>query len=237
MMDKKDCDKSCGDDAGFDSFVESIEEEIRGEKWLSIWNKYGKIISFSIIALVVSVGVYHMWLQQDRYEREAVSHSFSMAMNSLSHEKVELVVPAFRELSSSPKEPYGSLAKLMYAAILRTKNDRMAIALYKQISENEKVDSTFREFAYIMYVNTSLEIMSTKEITEELDGFIDTLSKKYINCAWRIIALETLAFCYIKYGKNDLAKESLIKLAKMPGVPQAMAERARILIGMLNSQS
>ncbi|MDR2598249.1 MAG: tetratricopeptide repeat protein, partial [Holosporales bacterium] len=234
-MDKKDCDRGCGGSSGFDSFVDSIEEEIRSEKWLAIWNRYGKIVSYAVGILLVSVGVYNMWLRQDLAEREAVSQKFSMVQNLLSSGNAEQVLPQLRELSASSREPYKTLAKLVYASILRSKNDRMAISQYRQIAEDSKVDSTFREFAYIMYVGASLDLLSAKEISQELDGFIATLSeKKYLDCSWGMLALETLAFCYVKYGKNDLAKETLIRLAKITGVPQDMADRAKTLVSLLD---
>ncbi|MDR1289451.1 MAG: tetratricopeptide repeat protein [Holosporales bacterium] len=238
MMDKKDCDRGCGSSSGFDSFVESIEEEIRSEKWLSIWNRYGKLISYGAVILLLSIGVYNMWLRKDQADREAISYRLTVIQNALSSGPAgQQELANLRELgSSSNKEPYPTLAKLLYASILRSKNDRMAIAQYRQIYEDSKVDKTFREFAYIMYVSTCLDLMSVKEILEKLDGFIDTLSKESLDCPWGILALETLAFCYIKYGKNALAKETLIKLAKTPGVPAGMADRAKTLAGMIELQ-
>ncbi|MDR1476494.1 MAG: tetratricopeptide repeat protein [Holosporales bacterium] len=236
-MDKKNCDNGCCGSSKFDGFVDSIEEEIRSENWLSIWNKYGKLVSYAAIALLIAVGVYNVWQRQDMADREAMSHRFSIIQNAIMSEKPEQILPQLKEFSASAKEPYKTLSKLVYAANLRAKNDKSAVFQYKQLSEDENADKVFRDFAYIMYVSTSLDLMSVKEITRELDGFIDNLSKKHVGGPWDMIARETLAFCYIKYGKNDLAKEELIKLAKTQDVPQAMAERAKTLVNIIDLQS
>ncbi|MDR0640452.1 MAG: tetratricopeptide repeat protein [Holosporales bacterium] len=216
----------------FDVFVESIEEEIRNENWQMLWNKYGKLVSCVFVGCILSVGVYNMWKQRTSSEIEAISHRYSMVQNLLNAGHMDQALPQIKELASSAKEPYKTLSKMMYAAILREKGDKAAIDQYKQISEDKKADKMFQELAYILYVNTCIDLMPPKDIMKELDGFIENLSTKCVNGVWEMFAIEALAFCYIKDGKNDLAKEVLLKLAKTPEIPQSMGERARDLANM-----
>jgi hypothetical protein len=231
MDDKKIKDVTPG--PKFDVFVESIEEEIRNENWQNLWNKYGKLVSTLFVGSLLTIGVYNMWKQRTASEIEAMSHRYSMVQNMLNSGNAEQALPQIKELATSAKEPYKTLAKMTYASILREKSDKAAITQYKQISEDKKADKMFQELAYILYVNTCIDLMPPKEIIKELDGFIETLSTKYVSGIWEMFAMEALAFCYIKYGKNDLAKEVLLKIAKTPDIPPGMGERAKDLANML----
>jgi hypothetical protein len=234
---KKNRDDGCCNSEKFDSFVDSISEEIRNENWQLFWEKYGKLISYSIVVVLVVVGVYGGWQRQSSTDREAVSHVYCMAQNAVISGNINEALPNIRELSVSGKEPYKSLAKLTYAAILRNKGDKSSMLRYKQIAEDKYVDVVIREFSYLMYVSTSLDFMSTKEIMNEIGGFIDNLSKNYVGGGWNMVALETLAYCHLKAGNENLAKETLIKLAKVSGIPQDMADRVKSLLGTIDLQS
>ncbi len=217
-----------------DSFIESINEEIRNENWQKLWDKYGKLVTYASCALLIGVSVYSMWQRQDTIDREAISSKFSAVQAQIMSGDIEKALPQIRELSNVSKKDYATLAKLEYASVLRAKDDKEALNQYKTISQDSKVNPLIKDLAYIFYVNASLDLMSTQEILSSIDGFIKELSEKYVKCSWGLLAKESLAFCYIKLGKNDLAKSSLEALIKTTGVPSDMAERAKVLLQSLS---
>jgi len=225
--------KSCEEKMA-DSFVESIEEEIRNENWQIIWNKYGKVITYAASAVIIGVAVYSMWQRQDLADKEAISSRFTLVQNMIMSGDLNKAIPQIKALSTVSKKDYANLAKLEYAAVLREKNDKEALVQYKALFSDPKVNSIVSELAYILYVNASIDIMPAKEILLNIDGFIKELSEKYSKGHWSLIAKESLAFCYIKLGKNDLAKEALESLVKTTGVPNDMAERAKIILQSIN---
>jgi hypothetical protein len=234
MMDVKK-NNITGADKKFDSFVESIEEEIRQENWQILWAKYGRTASYAICALIVAAGGYSVWQRQDASDREAISARYAIVQNSImSGVTDETTMSQIRELSKVSKKNYATLAKFEYAALLRAKGDQRAITEYKSLSEDSKVDAMLRELAYIFYVSTCIDLMKTKELAVKLTGFIETLKAKHIGKTWDMFARETLAYCQLKNGDSVATRKTLEELAKTSGIPESMAGRAKMLINSLD---
>ena len=219
-----------------DSFIDSINEEIRNENYKKIWGKYGKLITVVSIIMIVGAIAYNVWNNQDTKDREAVSARFSIAQNDLTAGNISGALIGFREIGKASKKTYATLAKFEYAAMLRDKKDKMALDQYKQVFEDNKVPNSLKDLAYIYYVNTALDLMSDKELRSQLPGFIASLSNKYLGKSWSILAKESLAYCYLKSGDTRNAKATLESLAKTEQIPAGMLERIRELVQYLNEQ-
>ena len=96
--------------------------------------------------------------------------------------------------------------------------------------EDEDVTPVMRELAYIFYVSSAIDLMDAKEISRNIDAFIEELKKNYVGKSWDLLAKETLAFCYIKKGDKKVATEVLETLAKTTGIPEGMLERTQTLL-------
>lgn len=216
-----------------DSFVDSIEEEIRNENWQRLWDKYGKLITYISCAIVAGVGIYGMWQKQDREDREAISTRYTFVQSALMSGNNQSAISQIKELSGVSKKDYATLAKFEYAAILRQNHDKKALEEYKQIFEDKKANNILRDLAYIFYANSSMDLMTTKDLFSEIDNFIKNLKEKYIGKTWDLLAKETLAFCYMKQGEKEQAKTALMDLAKTHGITESMLERTKILLHSL----
>ena len=157
-----------------DSFVDSIEEEIRNENWQKLWDKYGKVITYVSSAIIIGVGVYGMWQKQDIADREAISTRFTFVQNDLSSENNQSAIAQLKKLSEISKKDYATLAKFEYAAILRQAQNKQALNEYKQIFEDRNTNEILRELAYIFYVNSALDLMPAKERISEIPGEVQS---------------------------------------------------------------
>lgn len=220
-----------------DSFVDSINEEIRKENYERLWKKYGKAISTIAIILLLGTSIYTYWKRQDIADKEAISYRFTAAQNELLSDNKNNAATKFREIGKVSKKNYATLAKFEYAAILRDKGDKSALSQYKSVFDDNKVPNMLRDLAYIYYVNSALDLMEEKELKNSLPSFIRTLSTKYIGKSWNMLAQETLAYCYIKHGDKYKAKTTLQALAISEDVPSGMLERARELVQYLEEKN
>ncbi|MBQ9441286.1 MAG: tetratricopeptide repeat protein [Alphaproteobacteria bacterium] len=220
-----------------DSFIDSIQEEINKENWQRIWDKYGKLISIAASIIVIGVIGHNVWQTQDLEDREAISASFTSSQNELAAEHTKTALTGFKEIGKSSKHNYAALAKFEEAAILRAKQDKTALDRYKEVFENEKVNSSIKDLAYIYYINTALDLMPEKELETQLPSFISNLLNKYISKSWDILAKETLAYCYLKQGDNEKARKTLEDLARTENIPAGILERTRELIQYISETS
>ena len=218
----------------YDSFVDSIEEEIRKENYQKLWNKYGKLISTVVAVALLCVIGYSFWQKRDLSEKEAISAQFTIAQDALNTGKTEQALTQFKEMGKSKKINYATLAKSEYAAMLADKNDKKAIEQYKSVYNDKHTPPLFRDLAYIYYVNTSLELLDNNELKKKLPSFIKELNDNYIGKKWDLLARESLGYCYIKQCYYQNAKRVFSELAKMEKIPAGMLERTREIIQYLN---
>ena len=239
-MSKKKKDESCkvsdGGCCGGDPYnilMQSVEEEIKQEDWKKLWDKYGKFVSSALIGVLLCFGVYTMWQKQDLNEREAISSRFIVVQSMIVSGRLDEALSQIKSLSVVDKTEYATLAKFEYAGVLLQKKDAEVLKVLKSVYENQKSNAILRDLAYIFYVNASLDFMTNEELTKNIDQMIKDLSTKHINVAWKLIANESLAFCYMKLGNKQLAKQTLENLIKTEGIPQNMSERSKILLKSL----
>ncbi|MDR2666545.1 MAG: tetratricopeptide repeat protein [Holosporales bacterium] len=225
------------EDKNLDSFVDSIEDEIRVENLQRFWSKYGKILACISCVIIISIGAYSVWRKQDGTEKEIISSKFTLVQNAIMSGNGHTVLAELKELSKTSKKNYATLAKLEYAALLRTQKNIAALDEYKSIVDEKEIDKVLRDLAYIFYVSTAIELMPVKELIASIDGFIEALKERYLGKTWDLFAKETLAFCYIKKGENEQAKEALSTLAKTTGITVNMANRAKTLLHSLEDES
>ncbi|MDR1365067.1 MAG: tetratricopeptide repeat protein, partial [Holosporales bacterium] len=171
-MAKDKIPSNLNEDKKFDSFIDSIEEEIRNENWQRLWEKYGKFATYGVCAIILAVGGYNMWQKQDLKDREAISARYVEIQNLAAIGNVSEAMEQFKALSTVSQTDYATLAKFEYAALLRSKKDLAAIAEYKAMSEDPKVNVLIRDLAYVFYVLTCLDIMPAKDLMLSIDGFI-----------------------------------------------------------------
>lgn len=220
----------------YDSFIDSIEEEIRKENYQKLWNKYGKLITIVVSLALVGTTGYSFWKKHDLQEKEAISAQFTIALNELNSDKNGSALAHFRELGKCKKKNYATFAKFEYATLLMDKRDKKAIAEYKSICDDKKVEQLYRDLAYVYYVNASLDLLDEKELKAKIPEFIKKLSNKYIGKKWNFLALESLGYCYVKQHNYVKARDTFSELAKSEKIPEAMLERTREMIQYVNQQ-
>ncbi len=221
----------------YDSFIDSIEEEIRKENYQKLWNKYGKLLSTIVVVGLLGVFGRSFWQKRVLAENEAISAQFTLAQNKLSAGNVDEALANFREIGKNDKNTYSTLSKLEYAAMLHEKNDKKAIEQYISIYKNNKAPQILRDLAYIYSINASFDLLSDNEIEKKLPEFIKELSTNFVGKKWNFLALETLGYCYIKQKNFKSAHQTFSNLAKTEGIPDGMLERTREILQYINQQN
>lgn len=236
MKDKENKCKPCKtcEENSQDLFLESIEQEIRAENWQLLWQKYGKAIVIAFVVIAAVVVFYNSWQKSELEKRDAISVEFSRVQNMIEIGQIDQALQEMQNLSCVKNIDYANLAKLEYAALLRLKNDKESLVVYQSIFQNLKTNILIRDLAYVLYVNTALDFMTTQEINENINNFIKELIRMSIVSSWKLLAKESAAYCYIKLGQNDKAKEVLESFIKTTEVPSDMSERARVLLQFIN---
>jgi hypothetical protein len=122
------------------------------------------------------------------------------------------------------------MARLSEAAIQVEKGDvDGALANYKALSENTKVDPTFRDLSTLLYVLHSLDRADPKTLETQLAPLTNPTS------AFKLSALELTALLAAKQGDVPRAIKTLAQITAEPSAPASLRQRAEDLTKLYES--
>lgn len=218
----------------FDEFMDEIEKDIRQEKYMNLWNRYGKIVSgIVLIGLVGFVG-YNLWNQYDYNKRSKASDILIGAQDYLAHDRHGEALSALKSLVDNAIAPYDILAKVNEAGILSLGDEnqkQQAVKLYQAILDTKGVDPVWYDLA--TYQKVALQVDQTgidiDTLLAELNG-VDQESSPLAS-----LVLELKAVVLFKKGDKTQAGEIFVKLAQSKTAPEGIVMRSQLMAQVISA--
>ena len=206
-----------------------IEDELRRDNLLKLWQRYGKhVIAVAVLALVVAGGVVG-WRNYQASERRAQGARYSSALALVREGKAAEAAKLFGVLAREGGG-YSLLARFGEAEMLAKSGDRKAtIAAYDQLAGGSGTDPEFRDLAVLLSVMHGLPDGDPKAAVERLQPL--TVSGN----PWRASALDLTAAAKLKSGDRSGALESYKELSDDLSAPQGLRARAAEMAAALKS--
>ncbi|MGE0516699.1 MAG: tetratricopeptide repeat protein, partial [Hyphomicrobiaceae bacterium] len=152
-----------------DSFMREVNDAIRQEQLMKLWERFGIIAIVGLVALFVGIGVYK-WKESSRISSEIkAGESYEAASRLASDGKTDDALKAFDNLAKSGPSGYAALARLRLAAA-HAKENRIAeaIAANEAISADSGVDQLLRDFATLQSAVLRLDQADWTEMKKRL---------------------------------------------------------------------
>jgi hypothetical protein len=121
-----------------------VDEAIKRERLENIWKKYGNLVLFAILALIIGTGVYSGYSgwksSKDKDQTDKLIQAGSLNDPAKLVESTDKLDPGL-----------AAIAKIRAAGAYMTKNDpQSALPLYAQVAADTKVPKEFRDLAAFM---------------------------------------------------------------------------------------
>lgn len=203
-------------------FFKELEEDIREERMLVLWRKYGNYIIGLAVAIVIGTAGVTLWKYLKHKSQLQSYVSFSSAVNLMKQGKKEDALQAFQALAKG-SDGYAKLAQLYEASLLSDPE-----ALYTQISQENVRDPALGNLPKVLMAARALDRSETLT-------FLDPLTAP--NNAWAPPSLELLAFSDLKKGDEVKAAERYIKMLKEPYATADEQLRARLMLSQIDIPS
>lgn len=207
-----------------------VEEEVRKERYVEIWNKYGTLIIAGAAAIIIGVAAYQAWLAYSLGQREQASARFDAAALSFANANMPQAETEFRALANDAPAGYQDLAKF-----------RMATSQLAQDKRDEAI-ATLRELANhndpILSAPARIRLAWTLADTApraEVDTLLEPVSTA--DSPWRFAATELRAYLDLQGGRREDAQASYERLANEAMAPQGLRDRARAIAGFLRANT
>ena len=206
-----------------------VDEELRRDRLLALWKRFGAYIIGAAVALVLVVAGRAFWTDYIDTKRQAESNAYDEALAAFQTD-AEAGRSALRAIVGGGNDGYAALARFRLAAELqRSGQAGEAVLQYEALSADSSLNGRLRGLAGLM--TASLYIDQGREV-EARELLISLVAD---NRAWRLSATEFLGFLDFRSGNLEEARSVFVSLSVDQAAPQAMRDRAREMLSLLDA--
>ena len=211
-----------------DSLAREIDEELRREQLLKLWERYGTYAIAVAALIIIGIGGFKYFEHRRTVAAETAGARFTAAAREAAQNRGAEAQKALEEIQSSAPAGYAVLARLRLAAADRQAGRRAeALAAYEAIGKEKGLDPLLTDYARLQAASMRLDSADWTEMQNRLNDLVADGNP------WRFSARELLSLAAQKAGKAEEARTQLQRLLGDRGTPPGIGERARMMLVML----
>jgi len=214
-----------------DSFVREIDEELRREQLLKLWQRYGVHIVAGVALIIAGIGGYKYYDYTRTQAAEAAGLRLALAAREAAQTKKGEAQKALEELAASGPGGYAVLAQLRLAGAQREAGrTEDAAAAFEAIARQSGVDPLLADYAQLQAAMLRLDSAGWTDMQNRLKALAADSN------AWRFSARELLGLAAQKAGMRQEARKEFERLLEDQSAPATIRERARVMLAMLTEE-
>lgn len=211
-----------------DMLAREIEEELRRDRLLKLWDQYGTYILAAALAVVLGVGGYKFYESRKAQANEIASTRYIVGLRDFAMNKPGEAQKALEDLVANAPAGYATLSRLRLAAFDQgSGNVAEALSAYEDIAKDSSVDPILAGYAQLQIAQLKLETASFTDLKNRLTPLSADKSP------WRYSARELLGLAAYKAGNVAEARNHFQRLVADRGGPPGVAERARTMLAVI----
>jgi len=210
-----------------DSLAREIDEELRREQLLKLWDQYGTYAIAAAALIIVGIGGFKYFEYRRTVAAETAGARFTAAAREAANKNAQAQT-ALEEIASNAPAGYAALARLRLAAADREAGRTAAAqAAYEAIANEKALDPLLAGYARLQAATLRLDSADWTEMQNRLNDLAAD------DNVWRFSARELLGLAAQKAGKTEEARTQLQRLLGDRNTPPGIGERARAMLAML----
>ncbi len=214
-----------------DEFIREVREDVRRDRALELWRKYGKYAIGFVLAAIIAAAAVVGWRDYQQAQRAKHGMIYAEALDLVREGQTGAAIAAFNNLAVDAGRGYAELARLQQAALLaRDGNGAGAAAIYEQLASDTGADRMFRDLALILLALNTADTADPAELSRRLEP----LTAK--DNPWRFSALEVTALLAQNSGDKARAEEIFKSLADDVTAPRQVRARASAMLASLGEE-
>jgi len=206
-------------------FLREIEEELRRDRLMRLWERYGHYAVGGAVLVVLAVAGWRGWDWHQTREGIRAGTRFDAALALAGSGKRTDAEQELEALAKDAPWGYRLLARMRLAAETAARDPAAGAAAYDAISADGSADGAVRDMARIRAAYLLLDSAQVPEIASHVEPLINSESP------YRFAAREVLALARYKAGEREAARTLFAELASDPGTPSALRTRAEVMYG------
>ncbi len=204
-----------------------VDEEIRKERYATLWKKYGAYAIAAAVAVVLAVAGYQGWQQWQRSQALSASNSYNAAVQQLEQDNTQQALQQLSQMAEPSGDGYALLAAFRQAELLAEQGEtQQAVEIWNRIAGSGG-DDPLRDLATVFAVMHQVDSGDPAQLAQRLQPLATEGSP------YRWTALELRATLAHKQGNDDQAIELFKQVADGGDVPPAQRRRATQMLELL----
>lgn len=211
-----------------DNLIREVDEEMRRERLLRLWDQFGIYIVGVAALIVLGIGGYRYLEYQRNQYAGAAGARYQEALQVGEAGKADEALKALQAIAKEGSPGFAALAQLRVAGV-EAKKGRFdeAVAIYDKFGNDPKSDVLLAGFAKLQAAMLRLGTADWTEMQNRLkDLAVDS-------SPYRASARELLGIAAYKAGRTEEARRSFEQLITDKKAPQSVGDRARIMMLVL----
>jgi hypothetical protein len=215
-----------------DVMAREIDEELRREQLLRLWDKYGTYVLGAVLLLILGIGGWKYFEGRALQANQAASTQYLVALTEFGAKRSAEAQRTLEDLVPKAPPGYALLARLRLAANDGAEGNTLdAVAAYDRIAKDESVDPIMQDFARLQIAMLKFDTITFPELRNQLSPLANDRSP------WRYSARELLGMGAARAGLPDEARSHFQRLASDRTAPPGVTERARVMVALLDEEA
>jgi len=211
-----------------DSLAREIDEELRREQLLKLWERYGTYLIAGAVLIIGGIGGFKYYEHRRVQAAEAAGARFTAATREASPDKKAEAQKSLEDVAKNAPGGYSALARLRLASADREAGKTaQAAAAFEAIAKESGLDPLLADYAQLQAAMLRLDSASWTEMQNRLNDLAAESNP------WRFSARELLGLAAQKAGKTDDARTQFQRLLSDRNTPPSIGGRARVMLAML----
>ena len=151
-----------------------VDEDIRKERYQSLWNKYGKYVISLIVLIIVIFSISQYSKQKNIIDNKKLLDIYYSAAEKIEINQYELANKSLVKVYNEKNKTLSALSGFKLAEILIQDNQKeKALLFLEEMYNNKSLEQIYRELALYKYIIINFENIQIKEI-EDIANSITT---------------------------------------------------------------
>ena len=151
-----------------------VDEDIRKERYQSLWSKYGKYVISLIVLIIVIFSLSQYFNQKNITDNKKLLDIYYSAAEKIEINQYELANKSLVKVYNEKNKTLSALSGFKLAEILIQDNQKeKALLFLEEMYNNKSLEQIYRELALYKYIIINFENIQIKEI-EDIANSITT---------------------------------------------------------------
>jgi len=206
-----------------------VDEEVRRDEALKIWEKYQNWVIILAIAIVAATAGYKFWQGNKIKAEQQAGAQYQAALTLAQQGKAEEAQKAFAALTSSPQPGYQLLSRLQVAIETGQQDAGAGVKAFDTIAADTSVGPVIQEAAKLRAAMLLVDTASMDEIKTRLQPLTGDRQP------FRNTAREVYGYAALKANDFDLAAKQFDAVAQDPEATAAQRQRMDAMLSYIKA--